>query len=339
MAFLEIEDGVRPRDAAGIDAQITRARAFAEWVKTEERRGENRPSQALEDYAGAEAPPRVALYRNTADEILHTLPEGSLIFVPNPDLTRNGMFGELVAPDAPRIRFRGAGHRSEFSYLGRRLKNVKNLPMQNLDPDFFRPMRKRVWTHEYAARETELLYRQYYGDFEIIGRKAVAEIEVTRRRVSGTDLNIIGALTTLVDETLARVERGDREQLTMHNVVFMQPDPQGPVLHANIGSPGSVLVESVTRRVAPVVKVIMVLALAGYVGADVWDMVQARNLVLENTDGLAGVADAQLAETHEKTYAFVRASGADSLDEILEYVRDFHARTGGRVDGHVHHNE
>lgn len=339
LAFLEIEDGIRPRDAVGIDTQITRARAFADWVKTEERRGEDRPSEALADYAGIETPPRVAMYRNTADEILHSLPEGSLVFVPNPDLTRDGMFGELVAANAPRVRFNGAAHRANFTYLGRQLRNVKFLPMRKLDPAFFEPMRKRIWIHEYAARETELLYRQYYGDFEIIGRKSVAEIEVTRQRVSGTDLNIVGALTNLIDQTLARVARGDAEQLTMRDVVFMPPDPQGPVLHANIGSPGNVLVESVTRRVAPVVKVIMALALAGYVGADVWDMVQGNTLVLTNTDGLVGVADAQLAETHDKTYAFVRASGRESLNEIMEYVREFHARTGGRVDASISNDD
>lgn len=339
LAFLQIADGARPRDADGIDIQITRARAFAEWVKTEERRGEDRPSPALENYAGVEAPPRVAMYRNTADEILHSLPEGSLVFVPNPDLTRDGMFGELVAANAPRVRFNGAAHRADFTYLGRQLRNVKFLPMRKLDSAFFEPMRKRIWIHEYAARETELLYRQYYGDFEIIGRKAVAEIEVTRQRVSGTDLNIVGALTNLIDQTLARVANGDAEQLTMRDVVFMPPDPQGPVLHANIGSPGNVLVESVTRRVAPIVKVIMALALAGYVGADVWDMVQASTLALENTDGLVGVADAQLAETHDKTYAFVRASGRESLNEIMEYVREFHARTGGRVDASIRNDD
>jgi hypothetical protein len=339
LAFLEIADGARPRDAEGIDTQIKRARAFAEWVKTEDRRGENRPPQALEDYARAESPPRVAMYRNTADEILHSLPEGSLVFVPNFDLRGDGMFGELVASDEPRVRFNGVAHRGDFVYLGRRLRNVKFLPMRKLDPAFFEPMRKRIWIHEYAARETEMLYRQYYGDFEIIGRKAVAEIEVTRQRVSATDLNIVGALTNLIDQTLARAALGDAEHLTMRDVVFMPPDPQGPVLHANIGSPGNVLVESVTRRVAPVVKVIMALALAGYLGADVWDMVQANTLVLENTDGLAGVADAQLAETHDKTYAFVRASGRESLNEIMEYVREFHARTGGRVDVSVRNDD
>lgn len=335
LAFLEIPDGVRPRDADGIETQITRARAFAEWVKTEERRDGERPSQSLEDYAGVEVPPRVAMYRNTADDILYGLAEGSLVFVPNPDLTRDGMFGELVSPEAPRVRFNGTAHRNDFSYLGRRLRNVKFLPMRKLDPAFFEPMRKRNWIHEYAARETELLYRQYYGDFEIIGRKAVAEIEVTRQRVSGTDLNIIGALTTLIDQTLARVAHGDEERLTMLDVAFMPPDPQGPVLHANFGSPGNVLIESVTRRVAPVVKVITALALAGYMGADLCDMVHANTLVLENTDGLAGVADAQLAETRNKTYDFVRASGRESLNEIMELVREFNGRTGGKVDASI----
>jgi hypothetical protein len=339
LAFLEIPNGERPRDLAGIENQIARARTFSDWVKTEESRREQQPSRVLADYAAHEVPPRAGMYKNTADEILHSLPEGSLVFVPNFDLTRDGMFGELASPEAPRVRFNGASHRADFTYLGRELKNVKFLPMRKLDPAFFEPMRRRIWIHEYAARETELLYRQFYGDFEIIGRKAVAEIEVTRRRVSGTDLNIVGSLTTLIDQTLARVANGDAEPLTMHEVVFMPPDPQGPVLHANIGSPGTILVESVARRVAPVVKVIMALALAGYIGSDVWDMVEANTLVLENTESLAGVADAQLAETHDKTYAFVRASGRESLNEIMEYVREFHGRTGGRVDASIRNDD
>ncbi|MBM3616739.1 MAG: hypothetical protein FJX28_15340 [Alphaproteobacteria bacterium] len=237
LAFLEIEDGLRPRDDVHIDRQITRARAFADWVKTEERRGTERPHQDLASYAGVEPPPRVAMYRNNADEILHGLPEGTVVFVPNPDLTRHGMFGELVAADAPRVRFSGAAYRDNFIYLGRRLRNVKFLPMRKLDPAFFDPMRKRNWTFEYAARETDLLYRQYYGDFEILRQKVMTEIEVTRQRVSGTDLNIIGTLTNLIDQTLARVERGDHQYPTIQDVVFMHPEPQGPVLHADIGSP------------------------------------------------------------------------------------------------------
>jgi hypothetical protein len=211
--------------------------------------------------------------------------------------------------------------------------------MRKLDPAFFEPMQKRIWTFEYGARESELLYRQYYGDFEIIGKKSVAEIEVTRQRVSGTDLSILGALTNLIDQTLARAARGDEERLTLHDVVFMHPEPQGPVIHADIGSPGNVLIESVARRVAPVAKIIVALAIAGYVGSHVYDMVQANALVLKNTDALVGVADVQLAETHDKTYAFVQASGRESLTEIMEYVRDFHGRTGGRVDASIRNDD
>lgn len=339
LAFLEIEDGILPRNAEGIDSQITRARVFAEWAKTEESRRAARPSAALETYTRAQVPPRVSMYRNTADEILHTLPEGTLVFVPKPDLTRDGMFGELVSPEAPRMRFNGVAHRGDFPFLGRRLRNVKMLPMRKLDPAFFEPMRKRNWTFEYGARETGLLYRQYYGDFEIIGRKAVAQIEVTRHRVSGSDLNIVGALTTLIDQTLVRVANGDQERLMMGDVAFMPPDPQGPVVHATIGSPGDFLIESVLRRAAPVLKVIMFLAIVGYAGDDVYDMVQNGTLQLKNSYGLVEMDDLQLAESRNKTYDFVRASGRESLNQIMEYVREFHERTGGNVDAIIHNDE
>lgn len=250
LAFLDLPDGVRPRGFHNINMQISRARAFAEWAKTEDSRARALPPQELADYANRGLPPRVAMYRNTADEILYSLAEGSLIFVPNPDLRKSGMFGELASAETERVRFNGVAHRQDFQYLGRRLLNVKFLPMRSLPPRFFDPMGRRLWTYEYGGRETELLYRQYYGDFEIIGRKSVTEIEVTGQRVSGTDLSILGALTTLIDQTLLRQERGDREQLGMGMAAFLPPDPQGPIVHANIGSPGEVLIESIRRRSA-----------------------------------------------------------------------------------------
>jgi hypothetical protein len=338
LAFLDVPDGIRPRDHLGISTQITRSRAFAEWVKTEDRRAEDRPPEELPPYIGKEAPPRVAMYRNTADEILYTLPKGSLIFIPNPDLTKDGMFGELSAPDAPRVRFAGSAHRGHFQYLGRKLENVNYLPMRKLPPEFFEPMRRRNWTHEYGSRETELLYRQYYGDFELIGRKALTEIEVTGQRVSGTDLSIIGALTTLIDQTLMRLEAGDHELLRMVDAAFLPPDPNGPIVHANIGSPGELLVESVLRRAAPVLKVIFCLAI-GYVAHDIWDMIQSGTLTLENSMGLEGAGDAQLADTRNKTFDFVRATGRENLNEIVGLVRDFNGRTGGEVDANIRVND
>ncbi len=334
LAFLDIQDGQRPRDFEGINLQITRARAFAEWVKTEERRAEDQPSQDIAAYVGREVPPRVAMYRNTADEILHELPKGSLIFIPNPDLTRKGMFGELAAPDAARVRFGGASFRRDFQYLGRRLENIKFLPMRKLPPEFFEPMRKRIWIHEYGPRETELLYRQYYGDFEIIGRKAVTEIKVTGRRVSGTDLSIVGALTTLIDQTLLRLEAGDQERLRMLDAAFLPPDQAGPVVHANIGSPGEVLVESKRRRAAPVLKVVIALCIM-YTAYDIWQMVQDGTLTLANTQAAADLGQAQLADTQQKTYDFVRATGRESLSQIVDLIRDVHERTGGGVDANT----
>jgi hypothetical protein len=149
-------------------------------------------------------------------------------------------------------------------------------------------MKRRNWIHEYGGKETELLYRQYYGDFEIVGRKAVTEIEVTGQRVFPQDLSIIGALITLIDQKLARQAAGDAEALNLLQAVFLPPDQEeGPVVHASLGSPGNVLVESVRRRAAPVLKVIVVLAL-GFTGNEIWDMVQANELQLVNSQALQG---------------------------------------------------
>ncbi|WP_170428126.1 hypothetical protein [Ruegeria arenilitoris] len=335
LAFLDIPNEKRPRDYENINDQIKRARAFADWVKTEETRTEDVPSTKLSDYKDAASSARVSMYRNTADEILYGLPKGALIFVPNPNFTQRAMFGELAGPDEARVKFNGTGHHSGFMYLGRKLNNVKFLPMRKLPKEFYEPMKRRNWIHEYGTRETELLYRQYYGDFEIVGRKAVTEIEVTGQRVFPQDLSIVGALTTLIDQNLARNAAGDPETLGLLQAVFLPPDQdEAPVIHANLGSPGNVMVESVIRRAAPVLKVIVILALT-FTGTEIWSMVQDESLQLTNSLALEGAGGEVLAETQQMTYDFVRSTGRESLNEIVGHVRDFHDRTGGKVDATV----
>lgn len=334
LANLTIPDGVRPRDAGNITDQVKRARALTEWVKTEESRADDYPSTDLANYAKADKPPRLGMYINTADELLHQLPEGSLIYVPNPDFTQKAMFGELVGANKPRIAFNGTGHHAQFSYLGRQLTNVKFLPMRKLPKAFFPPMKKRNWTFEMDTRSAELLYRQYYGDFEIVGRKSITEIEITKSRVYAPDLAIVGAVTNLVDQTIRRIEAKDTDKVSLLDVVFLAPEDDAPVIHANLGSPGEVLVEAARRHSARVVKVLFVLAVA-YTGHEIWDLVQAHELALVNSQAITGVGEADLAETQQLTYDFVRATGRESLNDIVDRVREFHDRTGGKVDATI----
>lgn len=334
LADLTIPDGERPRDFKGIDDQIKRARILAQWVKTEETRNAATPPTLIDEYKDMETPARVAMYRNTADEILHGLPGGSLIYLPNPDFTKNAIFGELADAKSPRIVFNGKGYRANFTYLGRPLTNVKQIPMQKLPKEFYPPMKRRNWIHEFEARETELMYRQYYGDFEIIGRKSVTEIAVTKSKVFAPDLSIVGAVTNLVDQTLRRLENNDTDRLSLLDAVFLAPEGDGPVIHANLGSMGEILLESARRHVAPVVKVLLVMAVA-YTGYEIYDMVAANGLHLANSQGIEGVGAEALAETEKLTYDFVRATGRENLNDIVDRVRDFHNRTGGHVDATI----
>lgn len=334
LAGLDIPNGTRPRDANNIESQVKRARAMSEWVKTEETRSEQMPSSRIEDWAGGEKPHRLNMYRNTADEILHQLPKGTLIYVPNPNFTEKAMFGELVGPDEDRVKFNGTGHHSQFTYLGRKVTNVKFLPMRKLPKAFFPPMKKRNWTFEMDTRSAELLYRQYYGDFEIVGRKSITEIEVTKSRVYAPDLAIVGAVTNLVDQTIRRLEAQDAEMVSLLDVVFLAPEDDAPVIHANLGSQGEVLVEAVRRHSARVVKVLLALAVV-YTGNEIWHMVENNQLSLANTQAIQGVGVEDLAETQQLTYDFVRSTGRPSLNDIVERVREFHDRTGGNVDATI----
>lgn len=338
LAGLDIPDGVRPRDFEAISAQIKRAREYASWVKTEETRSETMPTSDIVAYQVGEQPPRLAMYRNMADEILHALPKGTLVYVPNPNITDNAMFGELLGADEERLRFNGSGHHSQFQYLGRKLTNVKFLPMRKLPKAFFPPMKKRNWTFEMDTRSAELLYRQYYGDFEIVGRKSVTEIQIKKNKVYGPDLAILGAVTNLVDQTIRRMEANDREMIKLIDVVFLPPEDDAPFIHANLGSQGEVLVESTRRNAARVVKVVLALAIV-FAGHEIWDLVQTQQLTLVNSQAIAGVETESLAETQQLTYDFVRSTGRDSLNDIVDRVREFHERTGGNVDATVSRNE
>ncbi|MDP2579158.1 hypothetical protein Q8W37_04390 [Shimia thalassica] len=334
LAGLSVRDGKRPRDSKKIVAQIKRARAMAEWVRTEETRAEKIPPSKLAKWKGGENPPRLGMYRNIADEILHQLPKGTLIYVPNPNFTEDAMFGELVGAEEARVKFNGTGHRSQFTYLGRKLTNVKFLPMRKLPKAFFPPMKKRNWTFEMDTISAELLYRQYYGDFEIVGRKSITEIKVTKSRVYAPDLAIVGAVTNLVDQTIRRLEVQDAEMISLLDVVFLAPENDAPVIHANLGSSGEVLVEAVRRHSARVVKVLLVLAVV-YTGHEIWHMVENNELSLGNSQAILGVGVEDLAETQQLTYDFVRSTGRDSLNEIVGIVREFHDRTGGNVDATI----
>lgn len=338
LAGLTIPDGIRPRDFEGIADQIKRARAYSEWVKTEETRAAAMPSANIANYAAGEKPPRLAMYRNTADEILHSPPKGTLIYVPNPNFTEKAMFGELVGADEERVQFNGTGHHAQFQYLGRKLTNVKFLPMRKLPKAFFPPMKKRNWTFEMDTRSAELLYRQYYGDFEIVGRKSITEIEITKARVYAPDLAIVGAVTNLVDQTIRRLEAHDGEMISLLDVVFLAPEDDAPVIHANLGSPGEVLVEATRKNAARIVKVLFALAVV-YTGHEIWHMVEVGSLNLVNTQAIEGIGAEDLAETQQLTYDFVGATGRPSLNEIVDRIREFHDRTGGNVDATINGDE
>jgi len=124
----------------------------------------------------------------------------------------------------------------------------------------------------------------------------------------------------------------------MLDVVFLAPEGDAPIIHANLGSPGELLIEATRKNAARIVKVLFALAVV-YTGHEIWDMVQANDLNLVNSQAIAGVGAEDLAETQQLTYDFVGATGRPSLDDIVERIREFHDRTGGNVDATIADDE
>ena len=200
---LDIPDGVAPHVYDEIHQQIKRARALREWAVLPYDRTETMPPLDLWSYEDVHIRPHHGMYVNAAQNILWTIPEGALIYVPHPSFLGSGLFGEVVSPKGRRLRFRGSGRTADFSFQGRRMRNVRRLPMKKLSSRLLEIKKYRVGVTQLSREDTLSLYRQYYGDFEIYGGVTQAEVRTTKDYFSPADATILSALANMVQWNLS----------------------------------------------------------------------------------------------------------------------------------------
>ncbi len=94
---LAIPNGQAPIYTDDFENQIKRSRALRDWAMLPAERSEPKPSIAVEDYQDKPIRQKHGLYANSAQDVLWTIPTGSLIYVPNPGFLNDGLFGEIVA--------------------------------------------------------------------------------------------------------------------------------------------------------------------------------------------------------------------------------------------------
>lgn len=331
--LLDIPNGERPIDQDNLDLQVRRGRAFRSWAESEETRSEPLPETDLNQYTNVENLPHHNRFVNVVEEILWGLPEGSLSFIPDFSLASAAVFGELVGPKDSRQKITGGGRFSNFLYQGRKLRDVKPIPMRELPPTALLSKKKNTTIVQIEGRDRQILYRQYYGDFEILGQKSTVQIATTKPRFTGPDAAIIGALATMVQEAWQRRAHGESSVPRLGEAAFLDLGDDAPAIHANINSPGEVLLEAV-QRTPHVVKVIIALALA-LTGPELYELAQSGAIDIVNTAHAAGVSSQETEETREFLFHFLNSAGADSVNEIVENIRVMNNRTGGNVDANI----
>jgi hypothetical protein len=328
---LRIPNQENPRETENIDAQINRARTLRDWALGKLENIDEMPSVEIGDYNDVPNRSYHGIYLNSAYEILWGIEDGSLIYVPNPSFLGEGLFGEIAPRLAPRIRIPGSGKMATFSFNGRRLWNIKNLPMREL-PDRLLELKKiRVGITSLRRDDKIRLYRQYYGSFIVEGSVIQSEIQTESENFSATDATIISALSNMIQENLDRNAVGNSDMVSIHEAAFIDLGDDAFQIHVDIQSPGEFQISS--ESIGPIVlKAFFALALA--VGpADLKAQVDTNGITISNS-----LSDGEGLETEpirSGVHSLLTLIGADDLEETIRLIRVFNERTGGNVDASV----
>lgn len=262
---LIVPDGTSPRDSGNIDSQVNRARALRDWLDLNEaERRTTEYSVALGDYVEQEKRRYHDSYIDNTALILWDLPEGTVVFVPNSDLSGHGFFCELGAPDEPRKVFLGAGKAKAFKYLGRPVYNIKRVPMRLVPPEILEAKSRQSVVTELDGGLSERVYRLFYGSFSMKEGVTQVEVDIPGAIFRPADAAILSGVANLVEDNLQKLERGERTATEFVEALFLAFDESELMLHARLNSPG--VVQIAARSVTPMLLSVL-LALSGEVSA------------------------------------------------------------------------
>lgn len=219
--MLSLQDGTTAQATKDLDQHVRRGIEWRGWEK-DGGRPEKGPSRSLGDYVlSLDDGVSHTRLRNVAIQILDTIPEGSLIFVPGASLSDDALLGIAAKPSDKRVSVvRQWGDSRELNFLGRSLLNPITIPMRLL-PSEVTDLRKnrglvagRV-DNEYARTR---LYREYFKSFSIEGGDSYAQF---RGGDSAFPAGALGSLVMLmrfaievrVEEENAKAEKRPIKQI------------------------------------------------------------------------------------------------------------------------------
>lgn len=342
--LLDLKDGVTAEATQDLDQQIRRGKAWRDWEK-DGSRPERIPSRSLGDYVlSLDDGISHTRLRNIAIQILDTIPEGALVFVPGASLSDDALLGVAAKPSDKRVAvIRQWREDRELKFLGRSLLNPIKIPMRLL-PSEVTDLRKNrgivagLIDDDYARIR---LYREYFQSFTIEGGDAYAQF---RGGDAPFPAGAVGSLVTLMrfvievrlEEEKARDANRPVQQVSAARIAQLAWATNDDLLiHARVNSPfGRVTFQSARSAIfaATAFTALATLNADAQVIQDLANNTAQVENVCDSLSSVDGAARVQADEVRQTLYDFYAIFGAQTCAQVLEALRETVEKTQGQVD-------
>lgn len=342
--LLNLPDGLAAGAAQDLDQQVRRGKAWRDWEK-DGGRPESTPSRSLGDYMLAydDGISHTRL-RNVAIQILDTIPDGSLVFVPGAALSDDGLLGVMARKSNPRVEVvRKWREDREIKFLGRCLLNPITIPMRLLPAEVTDLRKNRgivagIINDDYARIR---LYREYYKSFTIEGEDSYAQF---RGGDTPFPAGAVGSLVTLMrfaievrlEEEAARAAGRPVQQVSAARIAQLAWATNDDLLiHARVNSPfGRVTFQSTKSAIfaATAFAALATLNADAQVIQDLANNAAQVENVCDSLSNVGGAALAQAGEVRQTLYDFYAIFGAQTCSQVLAALRETVEKTQGQVD-------
>jgi hypothetical protein len=338
---IEVGDKVKPSDVKNFDLQIKRARALRDWLGLNDSiRRKTSYSTKLTDYSESEIRRYHNSYIESADLILWGLPEGSVVFVPNPDLAGQGFFCELESNTKERKLFPGVGKAIHFNYLGRRIRNIKRIPMRLVPPEILESKTRQAVVTELNDEFSQRVFRLYYGSFSIKQGVTQVEIDIASDVFRPVDAVTLSVVANLFEDNLQKFERGESSGTDLMDALFKTFDEAELQLHARLNSPG--VVQIAAKSVTPIVFSAL-FCLTGSLSAQEIADEAATRAQHNTTTGLSvKIKNTKCPEDDEyprliedRLFGILNMMGEKEIILVCDRIEQFKTRTGATTDAKV----
>jgi hypothetical protein len=329
--FLNLADSLELPSPNSIESMLERALAFREWGNASNRRRGPRPGGDLErhqnflsDQGGKAKRTRL---RNAAQQILWTIEDKSLIFVPAPSLSGYAILAEAGPRVAPRLMVHGTGKRESISYPSRGIERIKMVAMRDLPPVVTEPSGTVSVVNEFEGYASERLLREYYGDYQQGNRASVTEF---MNGADDLDSRVVAQMIALSMSIQLHMDTGTYK--SPQSMVFGQADRvAGPKFHARVNSKDGKVHFEAASIVPHVLKVFMIIAATNLPSDILAQEMHTQNVAISNSEIQEGPN--VVVATQNALVNYAASAGIADVKEILDSLRVEIALNDGKVDG------